>query len=371
MLSDKDYIYGWKLVEDPDLEDRFTLEEQEELMQREEPVYYFYHKNKNSTSFKFEQKKTYTSDNRLELYVDDAIDYRYQVHSKLGKGAFGNVYHCSDHKRKLDVAIKVVRKERRFHKQAKIECDIHDLFNQPWDDSNREYVINMLKAFDYKGDIFMVFPNFGVDLYHYYKNNMISMSDVQAFGNQIARGLSFIHSHSIIHMDLKPENILVRCKHLKIIDLGSSRVKDESNKIFNDYIQSRYYRSPEVIFKQEITTKIDIWSFGCILYEIATRKPLFPAKSMKELALHQIHVLGYPQKSLEKIYEDTEIFTKSKELRSFKNYQGRFLYPRDFSWDRVVGDNIKLKQLLICNCLIWDSGARATANEVLEHPFFN
>ena len=46
MLSDKDYIYGWKLVEDPDLEDRFTLEEQEELMQREEPVYYFYHKNK-------------------------------------------------------------------------------------------------------------------------------------------------------------------------------------------------------------------------------------------------------------------------------------------------------------------------------------
>ena len=92
---------------------------------------------------------------------------------------------------------------------------------------------------------------------------------------------------------------------------------------------------------------------------------------MKELALHQIHVLGYPQKSLEKIYEDTEIFTKSKELRSFKNYQGRFLYPRDFSWDRVVGDNIKLKQLLICNCLIWDSGARATANEVLEHPFFN
>jgi dual specificity tyrosine-phosphorylation-regulated kinase 2/3/4 len=370
MFSNKDYIYGSDLLQEKELQNRFTDEELVELKDRQEPVYYYYHKNKNFTSFKYQQKSTYTSDNRIELLVDDAIDYRYQVHSRLGKGAFGNVYRCSDHKRDLDVAVKVVRNERRFHKQAKIECDIHDLFNQPWDDGNREYVINMLKAFQFRDDIYMIFPNFGVDLYHYYKKNDIPIDDIKAFGNQIARGLSFIHSHSIIHMDIKPENIMIRGKHLKIIDLGSSIIMPEGKAIYKDYIQSRYYRCPEVVFNLEITPKIDIWSFGCILYELLTKKPLFPARSMNELALYHIHVLGYPLSTMTKIYENDSIFTKSKKLKSFRTKKGTFLYPNEFAWDSKIADYPVFKQLLTTNCLLWEPRLRASANDILEHPFF-
>ena len=361
MINENDYIYAWELLENKEVNEKLQNYEINELQNREEPIYYY------NFNHPFVD---YSDDNRIKLHVDEAIDYRYQIHTKLGKGTFGTVYRCTDHKWNLDVAVKVVRNEKRFHKQAKIEMQIYDLFNEPTGDGNKEYVINMIKGFHFRNDIYMVFPNFGIDLYNYYKKNDIPIEDVKGFGNQIARGLSFIHSFNIIHMDLKPENILIRDKHLKIIDLGSSIIKEDNKSLIKDYIQSRYYRSPEVIFKLDITSKIDIWSFGCILYELFTKTPLFPAKCMGDLSIMHIHVLGYPLKSIEDIYKNETIFTKSKELRSYKIMNGRLLYPRDFLWEKKIGENLMFKQLLIVNCLMWDSKSRSTAEELLEHPFF-
>jgi len=363
MSSKYNYIYGWKLLEDdPSLKERLTNEEIYDLEKREEPVYYF---------SDISTVPSYSHDNRLQVFPKDAIDYRYEVHKKLGKGAFGNVYHCTDHKRNFEVAIKVVRNERRFHKQALIEKEIYELMCLPSNNSNKEYVINLLKSFTFRGNVFFVFPCFGMDLYHYYRSNAISMNDVKAFGCQITRGLAFIHSYGIIHMDLKPENILIRDKHLKIIDLGSAIVKPDNKKLFKDYIQSRYYRSPEVIYNLEINEKIDIWSLGCILYEMAVRKPLFPARTTSELVIYHIHVLGYPITSEEEIYENQKIFTKSKELRSFRLHDGRFLYPNDFKWPLSIADNVAFRNLLKTECLLVENKRRATAEEILEHPFFN
>ena len=88
--------------------------------------------------------------------------------------------------------------------------------------------------------------------------------------------------HNIIHCDLKPENILLRKKNksgFKIIDFGSSCFGD--NKVYT-YIQSRFYRSPEVIFGLDYTTAIDMWSFGCVLFKLYTGDPLFPGESENE-----------------------------------------------------------------------------------------
>ena len=103
---------------------------------------------------------------------------------------------------------------------------------------------------------------------------------------QILNGLVFLHNLNIIHADLKPENILVQNNIYKIIDLGSSFIEKE-NKYY-DYIQTRWYRSPDVLFNKLTTKKIDVWSFGCIVYELYYRYPLFTGKSsnkMKELIL--------------------------------------------------------------------------------------
>jgi dual specificity tyrosine-phosphorylation-regulated kinase 2/3/4 len=85
---------------------------------------------------------------------------------------------------------------------------------------------------------------------------------------QILETLEFLHQHRIIHCDLKPENILLKYNErtsVKIIDFGSSCFEDK--KIYN-YIQSRYYRAPEVILGCDYGIEIDLWSFGCIVVEL-------------------------------------------------------------------------------------------------------
>lgn len=83
----------------------------------------------------------------------------------------------------------------------------------------------------------------------------------------------------MIHCDLKPENILCVdpiCRKLKIVDFGSGCFRDE--QIYT-YVQSRFYRSPEVIMRIKYTEKVDIWSLGCILAELYTGEPLFPGNN--------------------------------------------------------------------------------------------
>ena len=84
----------------------------------------------------------------------------------------------------------------------------------------------------------------------------------------------------IVHCDLKPENVMLRQPNrsiIKVIDFGSSCMTDE--RIYT-YIQSRFYRAPEVIMGLPYGTPIDMWSFGCILAELFTGYPLFPGESM-------------------------------------------------------------------------------------------
>ena len=86
----------------------------------------------------------------------------------------------------------------------------------------------------------------------------------------------------IIHCDLKPENILLReptKSAIEIIDLGSSCYTHE--KIYT-YIQSRFYRAPEIMLGIPYTTRIDMWSFGCILAELFKGYPIFPGESESE-----------------------------------------------------------------------------------------
>lgn len=84
----------------------------------------------------------------------------------------------------------------------------------------------------------------------------------------------------IIHCDLKPENIMLRHPNrsiIKVIDFGSSCLSTE--RVYT-YIQSRFYRAPEIILGMQYGTAIDMWSFGCILAELYTGYPLFPGEAM-------------------------------------------------------------------------------------------
>ena len=96
----------------------------------------------------------------------------------------------------------------------------------------------------------------------------------------------------VIHCDLKPENVLFTdetFKNVKLIDFGAS-CEDCSTGFF--YVQSRYYRAPEIVLGIEYDHAVDIWSLGCILYELIVGSPLFPAKDENELVEYLIITLG-------------------------------------------------------------------------------
>lgn len=357
-MKNDDYVYGFDIINNEECSSILSKTEKEELETRKSPVYYFNYINRCQTPF-------YDSNNRLQVSDGDTFDYRYEVLYSLGKGAFSNVYLCKDHKYNSDVAVKVIRNERRFNKQVRVEIEIYNLLFRSKKYS--PHVIKLLKAFEFRKNRFLVFDNYGIDLYNYYKKNMIDNYDLKSFSYQIIKGLDFLHSFEIIHMDLKPENILVRNKHLKIIDLGSSFIEQPNMR--KDYVQSRYYRSPDVVFGLKTTTKIDIWSYGCILYELATGKPLISARTSKDLVIYYTHILGYPPKDMDCYYSNNEYFVKkSKELRSFKCERGKYLYPNTFEWKHP---DIILKQMILQCCLGWDNKKRFSTRDLLKHPYFS
>ncbi|KAJ3189645.1 hypothetical protein HK101_008822, partial [Irineochytrium annulatum] len=126
------------------------------------------------------------------------------------------------------------------------------------------------------------------------KHTVLTEAKSKAYMHQICKGLEFIHSKGIFHRDIKPENILIKDTVLKIADFGSCR-GIHSKQPYTEYIATRWYRSPECLLCDGIyNLKMDIWSAGCVLYEILTRVPLFPGSNELD-QLHRIHlVMGTP-----------------------------------------------------------------------------
>ena len=99
-----------------------------------------------------------------------------------------------------------------------------------------------------------------------------------------------MHAQNISHRDLKPENILIKQSpdstefdalkaKLKIADFGAAKVLSP-NGLNTPYVVSRYYRAPELIMgSHKYDCSIDVWSTGCILFELITRTPLFPGEA--------------------------------------------------------------------------------------------
>jgi dual specificity tyrosine-phosphorylation-regulated kinase 2/3/4 len=110
--------------------------------------------------------------------------------------------------------------------------------------------------------------------------------------------LKFIKEQNIIHCDLKPENILLKQTNksgIKLIDFGSGCFEDE---IVYTYIQSRFYRSPEVILGIRFNQSIDMWSLGCILAELLTGYPIFPGENEGDQLGLIMEVFGKPDREV-------------------------------------------------------------------------
>jgi serine/threonine protein kinase len=101
----------------------------------------------------------------------------------------------------------------------------------------------------------------------------LSRKVIKNYGYQIARGLHYLHSHNVIHRDLKSANVLVTDDAVvKLTDFGCSK-KCYDGEIIKSVKGSPYWIAPEVLLQQGYDLKSDIWSFGCLLIEMATGRP--------------------------------------------------------------------------------------------------
>ena len=110
----------------------------------------------------------------------------------------------------------------------------------------------------------------------------LSQPDMQVLVRDILICLRQLKAKGIIHCDLKPENIVYRSessKNVKVIDFGSATFIGDSDY---DYLQTRPYRAPEVSFGCKYDFAADMWSVGCIIYELVTSKVLFNYQTVAE-----------------------------------------------------------------------------------------
>jgi len=232
----------------------------------------------------------------LEL-VNRKSDRRYVVQEMLGQGTFGQVAKCWDAETNNYVAVKVIKNQPAFYQQAIMEVSLLSLLNEKFDPDDQHHIVRMLDFFLYQNHLCIAFEMLGHNLYELLKRNSLrglQMKYVRTFSRQILDALIVMKDAGIIHCDLKPENILIAptvktTAGVKVIDFGSACME---GKTIYSYIQSRYYRSPEVLLGYPYTTAIDMWSFGCIVAELFIGLPLFPGASEYDVLCRMIEILG-------------------------------------------------------------------------------
>jgi serine/threonine protein kinase len=212
----------------------------------------------------------------------------------LGKGTFSHVYKTYNSDSLIYCAIKILKTKHQHYSKQEIyyltKLGIH------------ENIIQLLDYFNFKSQICMIYPLYNCNLYQllskkhkllkkkYIPINRcgLKIQTINKLILNILTALQYIKTHNIVHADLKPENILIDRDdsqneiHFILCDFGSAY---DGNSDIIEYKQSRFYRAPETILRENCSYEIDMWSMGCILYEVLFNRVLFRGKN----ELEQIH----------------------------------------------------------------------------------
>ncbi|XP_073822993.1 dual-specificity tyrosine phosphorylation-regulated kinase 2 [Musca autumnalis] len=307
-----------------------------------------------------------------KIIEHDHIAFRYEILEIIGKGSFGQVIRALDHKTNTHVAIKIIRNKKRFLNQAVVELNILDELREKDADGSHN-VIHMLDYMYFRKHLCITFELMSLNLYELIKKNNyngFSMSLIRRFCNSIVKCLRLLYKENIIHCDLKPENILLKQRgssSIKVIDFGSSCYVNR--KVYT-YIQSRFYRSPEVILGLQYGTAIDMWSLGCILAELYTGFPLFPGENEVEQLACIMEILGLPPKDLIATATRRRLFFDSRGApRCVTNSKGRKRNPGTKTLSQVLVCQDRHFINFLYRCLEWDPAERMTPDEAAHHEF--
>ena len=226
----------------------------------------------------------------------------YQILEVLGKGSYGEIFSVRNETNNNIEVFKVLRNEPKFEESQINEINILKKLTKYYNkncDNKREYISLFIDDFFYDKNHIIVQKKYSHNLYQEYIKRKIPVENIKRIIFDILIGLQFLKINKIIHADIKPENILfLDDRSYKCIICDFSLSKDLSISFDQDkdhyILQSIWYRAPEIIFRNDYDYNIDLWSLGCIIYEIYFSTPLFSTKTEADLFSKIFCLLGTP-----------------------------------------------------------------------------
>lgn len=258
--------------------------------------------------------------------VNDIIDGKYEILSKIGSGGTSIVYKARRLSDGFIVAIKVVRDEledideheRHFRHEAEALAKM----------SHRN-VRRILAVGQWNGSLYMVTEYIdGKTLKDIIaQNGPLSPKKAVDYALQIAAGMEHAHMKNIIHRDIKPQNILVSNDGtVKIVDFGIARVlSPQTTRTMGgkDVVGSVHYISPEQARGSHVDSRTDIYSFGVLLYEMFTGRVPFEGDEAVSIAMKHVNQLPEAPQSVNPAISRgiNDIILKCMQKEPAKRYQ--------------------------------------------------
>jgi len=299
--------------------------------------------------------------------VDNHVLNKYEVQSRIGKGAYGIVWKAIDRKTKKLVALKKIFDA--FQNATDAQRTYREImYLQELNQTRHDNIIrllNVLKA-DNDRDIYLVFEYMEINLHAVIRANILEEVHKKYILYQLLRALKYIHSGDLLHRDLKPSNMLVNSDcHVKLCDFGLARsVHDtelDDDKNLTDYVATRWYRAPEILLGSTRYTKgVDMWSVGCILGELLGGEPMFPGKTTVDQLERVLEVTGRPGKADMKSIKSKFTATMFEALNIKPQKQLIQLFP----------NAPPLAVDLLQNLLQFNPDKRMTSEAAISHPYF-
>ena len=293
----------------------------------------------------------------------------YEMITRLGGGSFADVYKALEKSTGELVAIKVLKRKYKKWDDCNelMECrSLQKLHNDSTKDKpGEENIIKLIQIIFIKktGTLNLVFEYMETDLLELMKScepKTLKEDQIKDIMHQTLLGLAFMHKYGFFHRDMKPENLLLTRNKLKIADFGLAR-EIRSVPPYTEYVSTRYYRAPECILKStNYNSPIDIWALGCIMAEMYTHpQPLFCGANEKEVLFRICSVLGTPTHD---VWNDG--------IRQANIVGIKFPTCPGNDLEKIIPEASSEAIDMIKSMIKWDPNKRATAKNLLNHPFF-